>query len=209
MVKVSPRLQRYRQRRAERGMAVFLVVVVLTMTSAIGVFAMYSASLVDRATGFNRQNVQATAMVEFGLRGTATWIGRNKYIVTSTDRTVGCSPSLLAANPDAPCVPIKESLLNDTFTSTAPTPYTDGLTGLLSSPWDSSAIGAEVVTELTESFDANANARAGSAGGTREMTLTTTARIFPTSPGSTNACGAGAKGAMSQQRLRAHVIIQL
>ena len=45
------------------------------MVSAIGVFSMHSASLVDRATGFNRQNVQATAIVEFGMRGAATWLG--------------------------------------------------------------------------------------------------------------------------------------
>jgi len=39
------------------------------------------------------------------------------------------------------------------------------------------------------------------------MTVTTTARIFPTDAGSTSVCANGAKGAMSQQRVRAHVLV--
>ena len=76
------------------------------------------------------------------------------------------------------------------------------------------AINAEVVTELTEPFDANASAIAGSTGDVKEMTITTQARIYPTDGASqticaNNATGAAARGSMSQQRLRAHVILQL
>jgi Tfp pilus assembly protein PilX len=190
-------------------MAVFLVVLVLTLVSAIGVFAMHSASLVDRATGFNRQNVQATAMVEFGLRGAGTWLGRNKAMLYSKERIAGCATRLLAADSDAACSVLKQSLLNDTFVETAPVAVSDGLLGQLNSPFDGTSIRAELATEMTEAFDATAAARAGSAGGTKEMTLTTTARVFPTNGTSTTACGTGARGAMSQQRIRAHVIIQL
>ena len=98
MVKPTPALLRLRRHRNQRGMAVFLVVLVLTMVSAIGVFSMHSASLVDRATGFNRQNVQATAIVEFGMRGAATWLGPHKDMVQSKVRVSGCAPRLLAAS---------------------------------------------------------------------------------------------------------------
>jgi Tfp pilus assembly protein PilX len=209
MVKMSPCLLRLRRRRRQRGMAVFLVVLVLTMVSAIGVFSMHSASLVDRATGFNRQNVQATAIVEFGLRGAATWLGPNKDMVESKVRVPGCATRLQAADTEAPCSVLKDTLLADTFTDTAPTPLDDGLVGQLNSPFDASQIRAEVVTEMTEAFDATAAARAGSAGSMKEMTLTTQARVFPTDLGSSTVCGNGARGAMSQQRVRAHVIIQL
>jgi hypothetical protein len=209
MVKASPSLVRLRRRRNQRGMAVFLVVLVLTMVSAIGVFSMHSASLVDRATGFNRQNVQATAIVEFGIRGASNWLGLNKDVVESAVRTPGCSPRLLAASSDAPCSVVKDTSLGAIFTETAPSPLSDGLVGLLNSPWDRAPIRAEVVTELTEPFTATAAARAGSAGNIAEMTLTTEARVFPTDASSTSVCGTGAKGAMSQQRVRAHVIIQL
>jgi len=209
MVKPTPALVRLRRRRNQRGMAVFLVVLVLTMVSAIGVFSMHSASLVDRATGFNRQNVQATAIVEFGIRGAATWLGPNKDMVDSKVRVAGCSPRLLAASSEAPCSVVKDTSLSDIFGDTAPSPINDGLVGLLSSPWDPTPIRAEVVTELTEAFDAPVTARAGSAGSIKEMTLTTEARVFPTDGSSTGVCGSGAKGAVSQQRVRAHVIIQL
>jgi len=209
MVKATPALVRLRRRRNQRGMAVFLVVLVLTMVSAIGVFSMHSASLVDRASGFNRQNVQATAMVEFGMRGAATWLGPNKDMVESKARIPGCAQGLQDADKEAACSVLKDTLLADTFTDSAPTPVNDGLVGLLNSPWDSTPIKAEVVTEMTEAFDAMATARPGSAGETKEMTLTTQARVFPTDSTSTTVCGTGAKGAMSQQRIRAHVIIQL
>src|SRR6185295_4580153 len=164
MVKMSPCLLRSRRRRRQRGMAVFLVVLVLTMVSAIGVFSMHSASLVDRATGFNRQNVQATAIVEFGLRGAATWLGPNKDMVESKVRVPGCATRLQAADNEAACSVLKDTLLTDTFADTAPTPLDDGLVGQLNSPFDASQIRAEVVTEMTEAFDATAAARAGSAG---------------------------------------------
>jgi len=202
-------VQRLRWRRRQRGMAVFLVVLVLTMVSAIGVFSMHSASLVDRATGFNRQNVQATAIVEFGLRGAATWLGPNKDMVESRVRVPGCAPRLQAADNEAACSVLKDTLLTDTFADTAPTPLADGLVGQLTSPFDAAQIRAEVVTEMTEAFDATAAARAGSAGAIKEMTLTTQARIFPTDLGSATVCANGGRGAMSQQRVRAHVIIQL
>ena len=204
MVKPTPAL-RLRRHRNQRGMAVFLVVLVLTMVSAIGVFSMHSASLVDRATGFNRQNVQATAIVEFGMRGAATWLGPHKDMVQSKVRVSGCAPRLLAASTEAPCNVIKDKSLDDIFEETV----ADGLVGQLNSPWDRAPIRAEVVTELTEPFDAMAGTVAGSGGSIAEMTITTTARVFPTDAGSTTVCGVGSKGAMSQQRARAHVIIQL
>jgi hypothetical protein len=203
----SPALVRLRLRRAQRGMAVFLVVLVLTMISAIGVFSMHSASLVDRASGFNRQNVQATAMVEFGARGAATWINANRDIVNTQTRTAGCEPALLAADANAICVPLKDTMLTDMFTQSAPTAFDDGLIGQLNSPWDGAPIRAEMVTEMTEPFNANAAALAGSGGTIRELTVTTTARIFPTDTGSTSVCANGAKGAMSQQSVRAHVLV--
>ena len=203
----SAALARLRRRRAQRGMAVFLVVLVLTMISAIGVFSMHSASLVDRASGFNRQNVQATTMVEFGARGAATWLNDNRDIAKSGIRTLGCEPVLQALDPNAMCVPLKDALLTDMFTLSAPTPFDDGLIGLLNSPWDQAPIRAEMATEFTEPFNANAASLAGSGGTITEMTVTTTARIFPTDAGSTSVCANGAKGAMSQQRVRAHVLV--
>ena len=212
----SPRLQRLLRRRSERGMAVFLVVLVLTMITAIGVFSMHSASLVDRASGFHRQNVQATAMVEFAARGAATWILPNRSQVAvaanriTPIRQANCAPQLLAADALASCWAIPDDALAGQFVDTAPTPFEDDLHGQLSPPRDaaSAAIRAEFSTEVTEAFNANAAARAGNSGNLVELTFTTRSRIYPTDASIADACTAAARGAVSQQSLRSHVLVQ-
>jgi len=191
-------------------MAVFLVVLVLTMVTAIGIFSMRSASLVDLASGFNRQNIQATLIAEYGARSAATWLGPNKEQVMASDLQA-CNPALMAANPEARCVPVKDTLLAQSFTDSAPLGFNDGLMGMLSLPTGSGQqLRAEVLSELTEAGDAPAAARPGSpAGGIRELTVTTKARVFPTTTGSTAICSDGARGVLSQQMLRTHVIVQM
>jgi hypothetical protein len=60
-----------RRRSDERGAALFLVTMVLTILSAIGIFAVRAASQVDLAAGFNRHAVQAGYVAEFATRADA------------------------------------------------------------------------------------------------------------------------------------------
>jgi len=63
--------RRRRERRArgeERGAALFIVVLVITLLTAIGIFAARAASLVDVAAGYDRQAVQTQYLAEYGLR---------------------------------------------------------------------------------------------------------------------------------------------
>jgi Tfp pilus assembly protein PilX len=203
-------IARSRRRCEERGVAVFIVVMVLTLVTAIGVFSMRSASLVDVATGFNRQSVQATAQAEFAARAAATYIGDDQALVYSTTRVPGCAPALQAADPNAPCNVLKTSLLNDVYTSKAPHTFNDGLPGMLSMPvaGDSSLVQAEFVTELTEPGPASVVAAAGfPAGQFTEITLTSIARVYPTDATATSMCSTGARGSVSQQTVRAHIIV--
>jgi len=55
------------RRANERGAAVFVVVMVLTMLTAIGVFAMRASSMSNAASGYDRQNTQNHYVGEFGL----------------------------------------------------------------------------------------------------------------------------------------------
>ncbi|HMJ10125.1 MAG TPA: hypothetical protein VK524_01905, partial [Polyangiaceae bacterium] len=64
-----------RRRSSERGAAVFIVVMVITLVTAIGVFAARSASLVDIATGYDRQLVQTRLLSEYAGRLTASELG--------------------------------------------------------------------------------------------------------------------------------------
>ncbi len=55
------------ERSPERGAAVFIVMLVLTMLTAIGIFAMRAASLSGAASGYERQATQNQAVAECGL----------------------------------------------------------------------------------------------------------------------------------------------
>jgi hypothetical protein len=68
---VKPAAHARRTRQSERGAAVFIVVMAITLLTAIGVFAIRSASMVEMASGYNRQAVQAMYLSEFGGRAAA------------------------------------------------------------------------------------------------------------------------------------------
>lgn len=177
---------------------------------------MHSASLVNRATGFHRQNVQATAITEFGTRGAATWLGPHKDEIfnaikdpANPIRAPHCAPALLAADPLASCWVIPDDSLETQFTFASGQSPLDGLSGLLSPPSDvTTSLRAELGTEVTETFNANAAALPGSSGSLMEVTFTTRARVFPIDASIADSCKAAERGAVSQQRLRSHLLIQ-
>ncbi len=55
-----------RRRSQERGAALFVVVLVLTLLTAVGLFAAQSATLVDQASGYSRQASQTSYLAEYG-----------------------------------------------------------------------------------------------------------------------------------------------
>ena len=61
--------------RSERGAAVFIVLLVITLLTAIGIFAARSASLVDQATGFDRQAVQTQYLTAYAGRAVTAELG--------------------------------------------------------------------------------------------------------------------------------------
>jgi Tfp pilus assembly protein PilX len=201
-------LARLERRRRGSGMAVFLVVLVLTLVSAIGVFSMRSAGLVDLATGFNRQNVQATLLAEYGARAAASYLNEHTGLSESSVAVSGCSPALIALNPNASCLVLKTSLLSDLYSSSAPVAFNDGLTGLLGPVGDPTQIQAEFVTELVEPGMATISASPGfESADIKEITLTARARVYPTDATSTGVCTSGSRGTLSEQSLRAHAFV--
>ena len=68
-------LARLRARRHNRGAAVFLVVLVIAMLGAMGVFASRAAGLTEAAAGFERSNVQTDMLVQHGMMLTAAEVG--------------------------------------------------------------------------------------------------------------------------------------
>jgi hypothetical protein len=58
---------RWARRRRERGAAIFIVVLLITMLLGIGLFAARSASLSTSASGHARQMTQAQYLAEYGI----------------------------------------------------------------------------------------------------------------------------------------------
>ncbi|MEZ4224148.1 MAG: hypothetical protein R3B13_24580 [Polyangiaceae bacterium] len=68
-------VRRRPSRRHERGASVFIVLLVITLLTAIGIFSARSASLVDQAAGFDRQLVQTQYLTEFAGRAVSAELG--------------------------------------------------------------------------------------------------------------------------------------
>jgi hypothetical protein len=62
-------------RKKERGTAVVVVVLVTTLITAIGIFAVRNVSQIDMAVGFSRQSGQTLALAELGTTAALTQIG--------------------------------------------------------------------------------------------------------------------------------------
>jgi hypothetical protein len=65
-------------RNQERGVAIFIVVMVLTMLSAIGVFAMRAASMATLTSGYDRQSTQNQLAGDYGMLAAATELGSSR-----------------------------------------------------------------------------------------------------------------------------------
>jgi hypothetical protein len=72
---VTALAHRIRRRRNQRGAAVFIVVLVVTLLTAIGVFAVRSTSLVSTAVGYHRQATQTALLTEYGGRAVTAELG--------------------------------------------------------------------------------------------------------------------------------------
>ena len=70
--------RRFSRRSRERGAALFVVVMVITLLTAVGIFAARSTSLVDAATGYGRQAAQTLALADYGTRLVASELGQGR-----------------------------------------------------------------------------------------------------------------------------------
>jgi hypothetical protein len=183
--------------RNERGAALFVVVMVITLLTAVGIFAARSTSLVDAATGYGRQAAQTLALADYGAKLVASELGegrapsvfqlmdlRNQYCPTYG------SP---AALPLQPCYAFDYSQLELRVlqnTGNAGNAYNvveyqdalnDGSLGpKFADPSITSGIDGVVIVELFDPFEI-ANIKGESAGKAsgREVTVNSIAQIRP------------------------------
>ena len=76
---MSPVLKRRLARKSQRGTTVLVVVMVTTLITAIGVFAVRNASQIDQAVGYSRQATQTVALSELGTSAAISGSAFNKW----------------------------------------------------------------------------------------------------------------------------------
>lgn len=118
---------------AERGAAVFLVVLILTLITALGVFALRSASLADVAAGFDREGAQAALIAQYGITATAAYVGTGVsdtiiskmksppdagYIMPACESN-GYPMGLPPRSPPMRCFRLRQDVLEQSFTNSS------------------------------------------------------------------------------------------
>ena len=182
-------------RAGERGAALFIVVLVITLLTAIGLFSARAASLVDTASGYNRQAVQTQYLAEYGTKAVAVELGSNAKTLSdrmkkaddqclSTANLVG----ILGTGEKAPCYKLFFSELNQRTASnllTAADPANSKVGSLGATPLDADFV-AEMVdlgpAGPTPGFDAGGQAQSFRL---EQATVITTGQIRPFSASTT------------------------
>ena len=70
-------LLRQRRRRTQRGAAVFVVMLVITLVAALGLFAVRSSSIANLSSGYNRQLTQVHYITDLAVAAAVADIGDN------------------------------------------------------------------------------------------------------------------------------------
>jgi hypothetical protein len=222
-----------RNRRRERGAAVFIVVMVIALLTAIGVFAIRSASLVDQAAGFQRQGLQTEYITQYAGLAVTSELGdgaAKSYLDRVRLGTDRCQVNELVVPAPGmgppPCYKLTLSELDARVqghfgTSTVLEGQTPTGAGSLGGPTGAAGPGSALegvfLVEMTEPYESVPNAgseqAANASNAFRDVTLTLTAfgQVRPVDlSGATSpwcADNAGSSSA-SVSALRAHITLR-
>jgi len=206
-------------RQGERGAAVFIVVMVLTLLTAVGLFAVRSASLADLAAGYDREGAQAALVAEYAITASAAYLANDPSTVilgykASIDRSPQpCQANALPGTFPAPaprpgCYRLDITELQTSFNKTtgesvfAPANLTGGPSGSTSSLNANETTNATFVVEVTDAAKTGVPAEGDDAKvSTVTMTLTAISQVRPAA-----ACAASLSApAAGQQVMRAMI----
>ncbi|MEO6600729.1 MAG: PilX N-terminal domain-containing pilus assembly protein [Polyangiaceae bacterium] len=208
--------------QAQLGAAVFIVVMVLTLLTAIGIVAVRSTSLADAAAGYDREGAQAALIAQYGITATtaymATTSGGAVLDLIERSKTLVSPPvceSNVLANPGASeiphpsCARMTMDKLQLSFTQNsnetvfAPGNKPGATTDSTSSLSASEKTNALFVVELTEGAETGV-LQPGNSNSSVMLTLTSIAQVRPTAAAAANTCIAS----QGQQVMRAMITAQ-
>ncbi len=210
---------RPKRRRTERGAAVFVIVLVITMLTALGVWSVRQANLVDIAAGYSRQAAQAQYVSELGIHSTTAFLatGVADYAVKGAQDGIDTCTSntgLTAVSPFCSRFVLSElngamdNPLLDTAALGSLGPAAVGTTGFVQ---------GDFLVEMTDVGPAGAGSRGSGGmdlGGTNtsmtqaRVTLTAMGQVRPIPFGiAANACNQAISSAAGRQMMRAHAVL--
>jgi hypothetical protein len=214
-----------RTRSGERGATLFVVVLVITLLTGIGLYTVHSAGLVAQASGNGRQALQTEHLSELGALATMSKIVEAPGTLTvaqdawrdatSDDVREKCSATQ-GVKTDGVIAPFCLELKSDTadFVLADPIPLlnADSFGVALNAAGDPPIVGkfqAEI-TEVDESGPV-AGSSVSQQGGTitfyRQAKITSTAQLIPQGADVDGACSEDLMQVTGQHITRAHVIL--
>ena len=204
---VSPARRRFLTRKSERGTTVLITVMVTTLITAIGVFAVRNVSKIDQAVGLSRRGNQTLAVAELGASAALAQISMAgaQYYADHMDGTSTCLANASFDQLPTTCYRMRAEDFagnsgNTLFAPTVPGSET-GSFGPLGGNM------GFVSVEMTEKYNTNfpvPGAEVGKASYVT-VTLTSTGNVRPNS--AATACTEAEARVTSKQVMRAHTII--
>jgi hypothetical protein len=199
-------------RPSERGASVFIVVMVLTLLTAMGIFAVRTTSMADVAAGYDREASQAQYLAQYGTLAAAAELGSGTASAYVEKMRSGetCRANYgvdLTLTP----IPLCYKLFMSELGARTMADSSNGILDPASLTPASNTLVGDFVVEMTDPGPAGSPIAGTDVGGTgtsfryTKVSLTTTAQVRPFD-GSAACTQAGAASA-GQQTVRAHVVI--
>jgi hypothetical protein len=217
MEMIAPSARRVnRRRQSERGAALFIVMMVIVLVSAIGAFAVRSSSLVEVASGYSRRWSQAAYVGEFATRSVSSDMAgkEDAYFQEISSGTNVCRASedlgtYLPAGSRVPCFAVESSEVFTRlqgYSGVDISQFAEGLFGNVARPGQEGTNEAAFRVEITDLGPAP-NLKAGTdLKGEffkhKQVTFTATGQVRPKSDGT---CKAEILQSSGVQSVRAHV----
>jgi hypothetical protein len=211
----------------ERGATLFVVVLVITLLTGIGLYTVHSAGLVAQASGNGRQALQTEHLAQLGALSTMSQLVQNAAVLGAADerrRVAEVDDQERCASTEGVdttqtgrpfCLELtSEDPANFPLAGSVPL-FTPESFGMAIDPETGNApIVGRFHTETTEMEDAGpvAGSSVGSGGGQhvskyKQVKITATAQLFPAGALVSNACVENMTQVTGQHMTRAHVIV--
>ena len=200
-------------RKSERGATVLVVVMVLTLVTAIGVFAVRNSSKIDQAVGYSRQSSQTAALAELGTTAALSEFGANKaslYVTQMINRPETCFANGQLPNTSTPCARLFRADIEASTLDTLLEPTGAGEVGSLG---PTGSMMGDIYVEVTERYPTGRPVAGTDLSGTggvelkyAKVTLTTTAQIRPAAANN-DVCDAGVAAVAANKVMRARVVV--